>query len=220
MRRVTRMTRKKAPATACERFSNQSVRRRGARRRCVLGAATRKPPPPLFLPGVVTLITQDTGTPERPKAPGHHPQRYRSPNARRRSRNFAVMPHLRLHAVRSQLPQPLHGHRHGRVVERLLLGHIAQHRQGETQAGVIACQPVGHLVLGTGAGHRQHLTGQRALVRGQLVTQHATCHRVPTAVDLQRVDLLEQPRQTQRFAKTEMHLGDFHRRACACAPVR
>ncbi|BBJ96035.1 hypothetical protein Xcc1_17650 [Xanthomonas campestris pv. campestris] len=58
---------KKAPATACERFSDQSGGRCGACRRCVLGAATRKPPPPLFLPGVVTLITQHTGTPERPK---------------------------------------------------------------------------------------------------------------------------------------------------------
>ena len=49
------------------------------------------------------------------------------------------------------------------------------------------------------------------MVGRQFVTQHATCHRMPTAVDLQRVDLLEQPRQLQGIAQAEVDLGHVNR---------
>jgi hypothetical protein len=65
----------------------------------------------------------------------------------------------------------------------------------------------------------QHLAGQVAVVGGQLVAQHATCHRVPTAVDLQRIDLLEQPRQLQGIAQAEVDLRP-PASACGYGPVR
>ncbi len=113
--------------------------------------------------------------------------------------------------MRRQLAQALHRDRHGRVVQRLLLGQFGQHRQGEAQAAVVATQPRGDLGLGAAALHRQHLAGQVALVRSQFVAQHATGDRVPAAVDLQRVDLLEQPRHLQGFAQAEVDLGHVHR---------
>ncbi|KAG0775373.1 hypothetical protein G6F22_013351 [Rhizopus arrhizus] len=118
---------------------------------------------------------------------------------------------MRLRTMRSQLAQALHRDRDGRVVQGLLLGQFGQHRQGEAQAVVVTAHPGCDLGFSAAALGAQHLAGQVAVIGRQLVAQHATCHRMPTAVDLQRINLLEQPRQLQGVAQAEVDLGHVHR---------
>src|SRR3546814_19742105 len=58
---------------------------------------------------------------------------------------------------------------------------------------------------------RQRLADQRALLRGQLVAQHAARDGVPAAFHGKLVDLPHQPRQAQRVAEAEVHPGHVHR---------
>ena len=61
------------------------------------------------------------------------------------------------------------------------------------------------------ARHRQHLTDEGTLLRRKLVAQHPAGNGKPTAIDDECLDLRLQPRQVQRLADAEMHLGDLDR---------
>src|SRR3546814_14923925 len=63
---------------------------------------------------------------------------------------------------------------------------LTEHRQREAQRRIVAVDPAAHLAVGTGALRRQRLPDQRALLRGQLVAQHAARAGVPAAFNRTR----------------------------------
>src|SRR3546814_2778385 len=76
---------------------------------------------------------------------------------------------VRASAAGRQLRKPAHGHRGGRVVERLLRGQLTEHRQREAQRRIVAVDPAAHLAVGTGALRRQrseeHTSELQSLMR-------------------------------------------------------